>query len=132
MNKSLLIVLMALSLLVSGCGGQAPAPDPSLIQIQTPKPVIYDTGIAHEDVFSALFLLSHPNVDVRAITVTGTGEAHCGPRVENVLGLVTLSSHADIPVTFGVVGALLAPQLAAIGAIAALLTEATIVVEKSE
>lgn len=38
----------------------------------------------------------------------------------------------EIPVTFGVVGVLLAPQLAALGAIAALLTEATIVVEKSE
>jgi hypothetical protein len=36
----------------------------------------------------------------------------------------------EIPLTFGVVGALLAPQLAAIGAIAALLTEATVVVEK--
>jgi hypothetical protein len=34
--------------------------------------------------------------------------------------------------TFSVVGVLIAPQLAAIGAIAALLTEATIVVEKSE
>lgn len=38
----------------------------------------------------------------------------------------------EIPVTFGVVGVLLAPQLAAIGAIAALLSEATIVVEKAE
>jgi Domain of unknown function (DUF4342) len=38
----------------------------------------------------------------------------------------------EIPMTFGVVGALIAPQLAAIGAIAALLTEATIVVEKKE
>lgn len=38
----------------------------------------------------------------------------------------------EIPMTFGVVGALLAPQLAAIGAIAALVTEATLVVEKSE
>lgn len=36
----------------------------------------------------------------------------------------------DIPMTFGVVGALLMPQLAAIGAIAALITHATIVVEK--
>jgi hypothetical protein len=36
----------------------------------------------------------------------------------------------EIPLTIGVVGALLAPTLAAIGAIAALLTEATIVVEK--
>ena len=38
----------------------------------------------------------------------------------------------DIPLTFGVVGALVAPQLAAIGAIAALLTRGTIVVEKVE
>ncbi|MCK6539071.1 MAG: DUF4342 domain-containing protein [Anaerolineales bacterium] len=38
----------------------------------------------------------------------------------------------EIPLTFGVVGALIAPQLAAIGAIAALLTEATVVVEKNE
>ena len=35
----------------------------------------------------------------------------------------------DIPLTFGVIGALLAPQLAAVGAIAALVTNATIVVE---
>jgi len=35
----------------------------------------------------------------------------------------------DIPLTFGVIGALLAPQLAAIGAIAALVSNATIVVE---
>jgi len=35
----------------------------------------------------------------------------------------------DIPLTFGVIGALLAPQLAAIGAIAALVANATLVVE---
>ncbi len=38
----------------------------------------------------------------------------------------------DIPLTLGVVGALLAPQLAALGAIAALVTHGTIVVEKVE
>jgi hypothetical protein len=37
----------------------------------------------------------------------------------------------EIPLTFGVVGALLVPTLAAVGAIAALVTEATVVVEKS-
>lgn len=36
----------------------------------------------------------------------------------------------EIPVTVGVVGALLAPYLAAIGAIAAVITSCTIVVEK--
>ena len=37
----------------------------------------------------------------------------------------------EIPVTIGVVGALLAPQLAAVAALAALLTEATVIVEKT-
>ena len=36
----------------------------------------------------------------------------------------------DIPLYLGVVGALLAPQLAAIGAIAALVTKCTLIVEK--
>jgi len=38
----------------------------------------------------------------------------------------------EIPLTLGVVGALFLPTLAAIGAIAALVTECTIVVEKVE
>ena len=38
----------------------------------------------------------------------------------------------EIPLTIGVVGVLLAPTLAAVGTIAALLTEATVVVEKTE
>ena len=38
----------------------------------------------------------------------------------------------EIPVTLGIVGLLLAPQLAAIGAVAALLTEATVLVEKTD
>lgn len=38
----------------------------------------------------------------------------------------------ELPLTIGVVGAVLAPVLAAIGAIAALVTECTIVVERDE
>jgi hypothetical protein len=48
--------------------------------------------------------------------------------IKNKDGVVVM----EIPMTFGVVGALLAPSLAAVGAIAALLSEATVVVEKSE
>ena len=39
---------------------------------------------------------------------------------------------ATFPLTFGIVGAVLAPALAAIGAIAALVTECTISVERDE
>jgi hypothetical protein len=38
----------------------------------------------------------------------------------------------EFPLTFGVVGVILAPTLAAIGAVAALIGEATIVVEKQD
>jgi ribosomal 30S subunit maturation factor RimM len=38
----------------------------------------------------------------------------------------------EIPLTIGVVGAVLVPTLAAVGAIAALVSEATVVVEKIE
>jgi hypothetical protein len=38
----------------------------------------------------------------------------------------------EFPLTFGVVGLVLAPTLAAVGTIAALVSEATIVVEKSD
>ncbi len=39
-------------------------------------------------------------------------------------------SIVELPLTIGVVGAVLAPPLAAVGAIAALVTECTIVVER--
>ncbi|AHB42732.1 hypothetical protein RAAC3_TM7C00001G0894 [Candidatus Saccharibacteria bacterium RAAC3_TM7_1] len=41
-------------------------------------------------------------------------------------------SIVELPLTIGVVGAALAPLLAAVGAIAALVTECTIVVERNE
>lgn len=95
------IKVIFMILVLAGCANQRIAPDPNLIQMQTPKPVILDVDMAHEDMFSALFLLSHPNVDLRAITVAGTGEAHCGPGVANALGLVALSGHEDISVACG-------------------------------
>ena len=42
------------------------------------------------------------------------------------------STLIDIPLTLGVVGVLLVPQLAAVGAIAALMTKGTIIVERAD
>ena len=84
-----------------GCGRRPVAPDPAIIQLQLPRPVIFDTDMAHEDMFAALFLLAHPNVDVRAITVTGTGEAHCAPGVARARGLIAVAGREGIPVACG-------------------------------
>jgi pyrimidine-specific ribonucleoside hydrolase len=95
-----LLLLGPLFLFVS-CGGQALEPDPALIELTTPNPVIVDSDMAHDDMFAILYLLAHPNVDVRAITVAGTGEVHCGPGVANALGLAALSDQESIPVSCG-------------------------------
>jgi pyrimidine-specific ribonucleoside hydrolase len=57
--------------------------------------------MAHDDMFAILLLLQHPGVQVEAITVAGTGEAHCRPGVENALGLVHLNGKSGIPVACG-------------------------------
>ncbi|MCK4726168.1 MAG: nucleoside hydrolase, partial [Anaerolineales bacterium] len=70
-------------------------------QSAEPRPVIIDVDMAHEDMHAILFLLQHPAVEVQAITVTGTGEAHCTPGVAHALGLLALHGKADIPVACG-------------------------------
>jgi inosine-uridine nucleoside N-ribohydrolase len=79
----------------------AKTPDPVTLPAALPKPVIFDGDMAHEDMFAALFLLQHPNVDVKAITVVGTGEAHCAAGVRNLQGIAALTGKADMPVTCG-------------------------------
>ena len=95
------VTVTFLLLVLTGCGTPNITPDPEVIEIQTPKPVILDVDMAHEDMFSALFLLSHPNVDLRAITIAGTGEAHCETGLQNALGLIAASGEEDMPVACG-------------------------------
>lgn len=98
---ALIWLMTALPLLFTACAGEVPAPDPSAVESRPASPVIYDTDMAHEDMIAALFLLAHPNVAVKAITVAGTGEAHCAPGVTHALGLVALSGQAEVPVACG-------------------------------
>ncbi|MHA7815694.1 MAG: nucleoside hydrolase [Pseudohaliea sp.] len=67
-----------------------------------PTPVVFDTDMAIDDWAALLFLARHPAVDLRAITVAGSGEAHCGPGVANALALADLAAAgAAIPAACG-------------------------------
>ena len=66
-----------------------------------PRPVIIDTDMAPDDWLAILFLLQRPDIEVKAITVTGAGEVHCSPGVQNALGLAVLSGNPNIPVACG-------------------------------
>jgi inosine-uridine nucleoside N-ribohydrolase len=66
-----------------------------------PKPVIIDTDVAFDDWMAILYLLRHPEVAVKGITVTGTGEAHSLPGARNCLGLLALANQPDVPLAYG-------------------------------
>lgn len=64
-------------------------------------PIIIDTDVALDDVMAILYLLRLPELDIRAITVSGTGIAHCQAGVSIVLGLLAVSSVDGVPVSCG-------------------------------
>ena len=65
------------------------------------KPFIIDTDMAADDWMAIVYLLSRTDVEVKAITVTGTGEAHCNPGVQNAMNLVAVAGSPEVPVACG-------------------------------
>jgi inosine-uridine nucleoside N-ribohydrolase len=66
-----------------------------------PRPVVIDTDMAADDWLAILFVLGRPDLDVKAITVAGTGEAHCEAGVRHALDLAALAGQPDVPVACG-------------------------------
>ena len=57
--------------------------------------------MAADDWLAILYILNRPDVEVLAVTVTGTGEAHCEPGVRNALAIVALAGQPNIAVACG-------------------------------
>lgn len=63
--------------------------------------VIVDTDCDMDDMMAILFLLKKKDVEVVAITTTGTGMAQWQYSAPNILKLLELAHKADIPVSYG-------------------------------
>ena len=48
--------------------------------------LVIDTDVGSDDLMAMAYLLANPDVQVDAITVSGTGLVHCDAGVRNVLG----------------------------------------------
>ncbi len=95
------ILAFGLTLVLAACGIQ-PKPHPTLTPFTgTVRPVIIDTDMDANDWMAILYLLNRPDVSVAAITVSGTGEAHCEPGIKNAMSLTALAGQPDIPVSCG-------------------------------
>ncbi|KTC80437.1 nucleoside hydrolase [Legionella cherrii] len=65
------------------------------------RPFIIDTDVGVDDELAILYLLAQKDIDIKAITVVGTGEAHCAAGLSNVAGLLALMHHEKIPLACG-------------------------------
>jgi len=65
-------------------------------------PVIYDTDMAIDDWFALLYLAKSEKADLKAVTVSCSGETHCRPGMKNSISLLNLvRSQKKIPVAAG-------------------------------
>jgi inosine-uridine nucleoside N-ribohydrolase len=111
-TRSVWILALGVLAVVGGCApGAVPSDTPPATEASAGPsaslhaggawPLLVDTDVAPDDLVAIAFLLSSPRVEVRAITVSGTGEAHCGPGVDVVLRLLERLEAPTIDVACG-------------------------------
>lgn len=106
-----------LVLTLSGCDGRDAEPTSTTVMVASatsvsesitspPRPfgktkVVVDYSPTVSDVGALLYLLSHPEVDVVAITLPVTGEAGCDLGIDVTLRILALYGRLSIPVACG-------------------------------
>lgn len=64
-------------------------------------PVVVDTDLALDDVLALLYVASNPEVDLLAVTVTGTGEVICPVGAQRARAILAAIDITDVPVACG-------------------------------
>ena len=101
LGATLLSALLAV-MTVGGCAQRPSASDaPATDAAGDTIPLLIDTDVAPDDLVAIAFLVASPKVRIEAITVSGTGEAHCGPGVDVVLRLLERLEGPPIDVACG-------------------------------
>ena len=76
-------------LVVGACAGDPAVPTTRSTDAAAARlPLLIDTDVAPDDLVAIAFLFGSPRVAIEAITVSGTGEAHCPAGVDVVLRLL--------------------------------------------
>jgi pyrimidine-specific ribonucleoside hydrolase len=105
-----------LAIVLAGCGGSsssAPATSPGEASPSGaaaaptgsvppgPIPLIVDNDMSFDDVMAIAYLATQPAVEILAVTVTGTGIAHCGPGARNARSLLHELQAPAVPTACG-------------------------------
>ncbi len=106
------ILTLALGLALIGCQGAgsptaaptaAPTDAPPAAPIDTsgPAPVVVDTDMGADDTVALVFLMRDPRLDVRAVTIVGTGLVHCAPGIQVLQKMLGALGSTDVPISCG-------------------------------
>jgi inosine-uridine nucleoside N-ribohydrolase len=94
---------LALAVLAAACGSDSGSG--TSVEVARPtgdgRPVIVDYSPTLSDVPALMYLATHPDIELLAVTLPGTGEADCGPGVRQTRSLLVVADHADVPVGCG-------------------------------
>lgn len=94
--------LCALLLLGLVACTEVPPPTPVSIPLASaPRSVIVDTDVSVDDILALLYLLSRPDVNVQAITISGTGITRCPAGIRNVRAILESVERTSIPIACG-------------------------------
>jgi inosine-uridine nucleoside N-ribohydrolase len=83
-----LVLGLVIAIAASGCGGGR-------------VPLIVDTDMSSDDAVALLYLAQDPDVDLRAVTVAGTGLVHCPDGARIALELLAVAGRPEVPVACG-------------------------------
>ncbi|MGV3759545.1 MAG: nucleoside hydrolase [Actinomycetota bacterium] len=86
---------------LSACGDDDGGEVPTSQRPGEAVPLVVDTDLAADDLVALLFLLTSDEADVRAITISGTGEVRCPQGLDVVARLLAVTGDDDIPVACG-------------------------------
>jgi pyrimidine-specific ribonucleoside hydrolase len=64
-------------------------------------PLVVDTDLSSDDIMAIAYLATDPRVDIRAVTVSGTGLVHPNAGTQNALALLAALGRPEIPVAPG-------------------------------
>ena len=101
----LAVIVIGAVLAACSPSSDAETPRPSGVAAPDAQPVIIDTDVAPDDIAAMLVMLRDPALDVRAITIAGTGVAYCQGGRLIVRYLLDELGRSDIPFGCGRVSA---------------------------
>ena len=146
LRRMIMVLLALVAFILWGCVSSDTSGASAPLKVNGVKKASYISENAFEHLDGPILRLDHPDTPVpyaqplemylrpnKAKLIDKIKELVHEGNIRRII-IKDKSDHTliDVPLTVGVLGALVAPQLAAIGAIAAFVTNATIVVEIAE